>query len=156
MSKIETNESKMEQINTRLDNLALKIYDKFNDDKFYSYEKDDAWNYFAKVNGVKLEVPFTKPEDLIKALESIKYLINTYVKNWYNWKLYVSEDITTKWDRYSIIDLKVDNRKFLWDTTFLTWETIKKIFWINDSRNIMWTQKIADFLNQVLEKKQSN
>lgn len=156
MSKIETNESKMEQINTKLDNLALKIYDKFNDDKFYSYEKDDAWNYFAKVNGVKLEVPFSKPEDLIKALESIKYLINTYVKNWYNWKLYVSEDITTKWDRYSIIDLKIDNRKFLWDTTFLTWETIKKVFWINDIRNRMETQKLADFLNQVLEKKQSN
>lgn len=156
MTKIETKETKIDEINSKLDNLALKIYDKFNNDKFYSYEKDDAWNYFAKVNWVKLEVAFSKPEDLIKALDTIKYLVSVYLKNWYNEKLYAQEDIWTKWDRYSIIDLKVDNRKFLPDTTFLTWEAIQKTFWINDTRNILQTQKIADFLNQVLEKKQSN
>lgn len=157
MVNIETNENQNKQIDCKLDSLQCRVDLINSENKFYSYEKDDDWNYFAKVNWVKLEVPFKKPEDLIKALETIKYMIYTYIKSWYNTKLYAQEDIGTKWDRYSIIDLKIDNRRTLPDTTFLTWETTQKVFWINDSRNKMLTQKIADFLNQVLEtKKEAN
>lgn len=143
-------ESKTEQINGSLDKLQTKIDALNSQDKFYSYEKDQNGVFSAKINGIKLDVNFYNEKDLLQALKVVQYLVSTYTKNWYSWALYAEEDTWSKWDRESIIDLKVDNRQFLFDTTFLRAETIKKVFWIDDSRNKMETQKIANFLNQVL------
>lgn len=151
-------ESKAEQINGSLDKLQTKIDTLNSEGKFYSYEKDENGVFSAKVNGVKLNVDFYNQKDLLKALQLIAHMISIYVKSWYNAPLYAWEDSWTKWDRESIIDLKVDNR-VIFDTTFLRAETIKKVFWINDARKKMETQKIADFLNQVLgvgQKKEEN
>lgn len=142
-------ESHTEQINSRLDALQSKIDTFNNEDKLYSYEKDPNGVYFAKVNGVRLDVPIYNGKDLISALQLIAHMISVYKKAWYTDALYAWEDTWTKGDRESIIDIKVDNRP-VFDTTFLRAETVQKTFWINDTRNQMQTQKIADFLNQVL------
>lgn len=142
-------ESHTEQINSRLDALQSKIDTFNNEDKLYSYEKDPNGVYFAKVNGVRLDVPIYNGKDLVSSLQLIAHMISVYKKAWYTGVLYAGEDSWTKWDRESIIDLKVDNRP-VFDTTFLRAETVQKTFWINDTRNQMQTKKIADFLNQVL------
>lgn len=151
-------ENQTENVNNRLDALQSKIETLNNEDKFYSYEKDKNGVYFAKVNGVKLDVSFYNPKDLLGALQLIAHMISVYVKAGYKGALYANEDAWTKWDRESMIDIKVDNR-IAFDTTFLTSESIRKTFGINDTRNKMDTQKIADFLNQVLwltQKKEAN
>lgn len=151
-------ESTSKQIDSHLDALQSKIDTLNHQDNFYSYEKKENGVFQAKVNGVKLEVDFYNSKDLLVALQLIAHMISVYTKAWHNTPFYAGEDSWTKWDRESIIDLKVDNR-VIFDTTFLRAETIKKVFWINDTRNKMETQKIADFLNQVLwvgQKKEEN
>lgn len=143
-------ESQTEKINGNLDSLQTKIDSFNNQGKLYSYERDQNGVYYAKVNGVALDVKFNNPKDLLQALKVISHMISTYTRNGYSWSLYAWEDMWTKWNLESIIDLKVDNRQFLFDTTFLRAETVEKVFGIIDTRNKMETQKIADFLNKVL------
>ena len=53
-------ESKTDQINGSLDKLQTKIDVLNNEDKFYSYEKDQNGVFKAKINGIKLDVSFYK------------------------------------------------------------------------------------------------
>lgn len=137
------------KIDNRINTLDKKIYKMNLKNESYGYEKDRAWNYFVKVNWIKLDIPFKKPEDLIKALKTIEYIIKIYIESDHKWELYVDEWFMS-WKSWvwPKIDIYVDNRIFL-DTVFLTAETIQKVFWI-DEGNKVETQKIADFLNKII------
>lgn len=137
-------------IDNNLDNLQRKIDSLSSEENMYSYEVNDNWEYFAKINGEVLSVPLDSPEDLIESLRVVQHMLKVYKESWYTGKLYAQEDFMTRWDRNHFIDIKVDNR-IVFDTTFLTHETISKTFWIDDTRDKLESQKIADFLNKVLK-----
>lgn len=151
MTNQEIIESQKEEIDCKLDDLQCRIDEINSENKFYNYEKDKQWNYYPKVNWVKLEIWFKDPEKLIKALNVINHMIQIYKSSWYSWEIYAEEDMWSKWTNYAIIDLKVDNRFLIPDTTFLKSETIQSIFWIKDNRDKIETKKIADFLNKILK-----
>lgn len=128
--------------------LEERIYSLNSDNKFYGYQKTKNWLYYAKVNSFKLDIAYKDPDDLIKALNTIKHMINTYKKAWYEWKLYVKNWMLSWADSvWEKLDIYVDNRLLFPDTTFLTNESIKKCFRIKNKSDY---NKIVNFLNQIL------
>lgn len=143
--------------------------------QFYGFS-EEQWVYFPVVGGDKINIPCATQQELIHHLyiidylvsnngaewekliewiQIIQHLIDTYKKNWYTEKLYPAESSWTKWDHIPYIDLRVDNRDgiwelILWDTIFFTHESLQNIFPQADNRDMLYTQKLADFLNKML------
>lgn len=138
-------------IEDKLNKLDQKLEKLNNENYKFSYEKDDNWLFYPKINWEKLEISFDNWKDLVDTLIFLEYLMKVYLNLWNKWKLYVKEDIWTKWEQISALDIYIDNDNTLIpDTMFLRTETISKKFKIIDSRNKMIAWKIADFLNKVL------
>lgn len=140
-------------IDENLNKLEEKISKLNTQNSTFGYEKNENWDYYPMINWVKLELPINTPKKLIEVLKFLQYLIITYQSLGNMWELYAKEGIFSKWDYNSDIDIYIKNSNIIVpDTIFLKAETIRKNFWLNDSREKMETQKIADFLNKVLKK----
>lgn len=144
-------ENNLSSIEDKLNKLDQKLEKLNNENYKFSYEKDNNWLFYPKINWEKLEIPFENWKDLIEALVFLEYLMKFYLSLWNKWKLYVKEDIWTKWELVPALDIYVDDNNILIpDTMFLRAETITKKFKIIDSRDKMIAWEIADFLNKVL------
>lgn len=155
-------------IDTNLKELEKKINEINKKPWICGYEKDKNWNFYAIYNGNKLDIPIKSPEKLLDVLNLLKNCVETYLKSWYKKeKLYVSKDWFMSWKHFFgkidfgkiYYDIFVDNRKWvldsvIWDTTFLTHESIKKIFWHN--KDWFYSEKIAEFLNKILNNEENN
>ncbi len=116
--------------------------------KMYSYEKNQDWTYNMVINWLKYEAKnYNSWEKLINAIKIVDKIISIYLSNW-NKTCVNQNEFYSKADMImnDFIDIKIDNRAILPDTTMLTHETFVKHFW--EKINI---KHFVNFMNKVVK-----
>lgn len=150
---IETNKpiDKNNDIKSNLDTIENRITERLKEIdstwKMYSYEKNRDWTYNIVINWLKYEAKnYNSWEKLINAIKIIEKIISIYLSNW-------NKTDTNKNEFYSkadmimndFIDIKINNRTILPDTTILTYESFIQNFWEKKDIN-----NFVNFMNKVV------
>lgn len=149
----ETREVTIEQIEASLDALEEHMA------KDLWFELSEEWDFYLTLNWDRLNIPLT-PENLSEVVKLTDKIMDICMKEWYKWyEFYSQEDwLLSVWspdlgdDKHNntYMDLKVNNRFLIGDTTILSDEGFTKVFWRNPSRWNDYVAEYARFLNKFL------